>query len=196
MLNAGLIVQLFQVIFIYFQIKLSFVPDMIKDDPITKENPFRICFVCLGNICRSPTAEGIFQHLVKERGLKSYFFIDSAGTSAFHLGERANSRSRQVAKENGMELNSRARRFESGDLEEFDLILAMDSENYRNIQQLISQNKHSEKVMMMRNFDLESGPGDVPDPYYGGVDGFQNVFDVVYRSCEALLDQLEERIKN
>jgi len=169
---------------------------MSKATAITKENPFRICFVCLGNICRSPTAEGIFQHLAEERGLGSYFYIDSAGTSAYHIGERANSRSRSVAEENGVKLKSRARQFDAADLEEFDLILAMDSSNYQDIRQLDVQNKFAEKIKMMREFDPASKHhDDVPDPYYGGMDGFQDVYDVLYRSSAALLDQLEQRVE-
>jgi protein-tyrosine phosphatase len=167
----------------------------MKDIPITTENPLKICFVCLGNICRSPTAEGIFQHLVNERGLQSFFYIDSAGTSAYHIGEPANSKSRDVARKHGVELQSRARRFTSSDLEEFDLILAMDHENLRNIQQLDSRNQFGQKIKLMRDFDPTPGDGSVPDPYYGGIDGFQHVFDVVKRSCESLLDELEENIQ-
>jgi len=162
---------------------------------ITKENPFKICFVCLGNICRSPTAEGIFQHLVNERGLQHYFYIDSAGTSAYHIGEPANSKSRDVARKHGVELRSRARRFTAGDFEEFGLILAMDHENLHNIRQLDSRKQHSDKIKLMRDFDPNPGDGAVPDPYYGGMDGFQHVFDVVMRSCENLLDELEEIVQ-
>jgi protein-tyrosine phosphatase len=167
---------------------------MSEKTPITKENPFKIVFVCLGNICRSPTAEGIFQHLVKERGLESYFYIDSAGTSAYHIGEPANSKSRQVAERHGVELRSRARRFEVGDLEEFDLILAMDRENYDNLKQLDSNGRYSDKILLMRDFDPQPGDGEVPDPYYGGMDGFQHVFEVLRRSSNELLNELEERI--
>ncbi len=163
--------------------------------PITKDNPFRICFVCLGNICRSPTAEGIFQHLVNERGLQSWFYIDSAGTSAYHIGEPANSKSQFVANQHGVKLHSKARRFEMPDLEEFDLILAMDHENFSNLNRLDSRSIHSEKIRLMRDFDPQPGDGAVPDPYYGGMDGFKNVFDVLKRSSEALLDELEERIE-
>lgn len=161
----------------------------------TKENPYKICFVCLGNICRSPTAEGIFQHLVNERGYQEYFYIDSAGTSAYHIGEPANSKSREVAQKHGVELRSRARRFLSSDLVEFDLILAMDHENLDNIRQLNSTNQHRHKVKLMRDFDPDPGDGAVPDPYYGGMDGFQHVYDVVKRSCENLLDELENNIQ-
>jgi len=163
--------------------------------PITKENPYKIVFVCLGNICRSPTAEGVFQHLVNERGLHPYFYIDSAGTSAWHIGEPANSKSRQMANKHGVKLNSRARKFEPADLEEFDLILAMDRENLQNIRQLDTQNRFSDKIKLMRDYDPQPGDDEVPDPYYGGMDGFQHVFDVVHRSCAALLDELEGRIE-
>ncbi|REL38803.1 low molecular weight phosphotyrosine protein phosphatase [Rhodohalobacter sp. SW132] len=168
---------------------------MNPKNTISKENPFKICFVCLGNICRSPTAEGIFQHLVNEKGLQPYFYVDSAGTSAFHIGERANSKSRQIAEKNGVELKSRARRFEAEDLDEFDIVVAMDSENYQNIVSLDDNGSYSDKIIKMRDYDPQPENGDVPDPYYGGMDGFRNVFDIVYRSCEALLDELENQIK-
>lgn len=168
---------------------------MTNKTPITKENPYKIVFVCLGNICRSPTAEGILQHLVKERGLDPYFYIDSAGTSAYHIGEPANSKSRQVAERHGVKLQSRARKFEPEDLEEFDLILAMDRENYDNLKQLDQNDRFSDKIVLMRDFDPQPGDGEVPDPYFGGMDGFQNVFEILRRSSKALLDELEERVK-
>lgn len=163
---------------------------------ITKENPYKIVFVCLGNICRSPTAEGVFQHLVNERGLQSYFYVDSAGTSAYHIGEAANSKSRMTAREHGIELRSRARRFEQDDLKEFDLIVAMDRENLENIRKLDKQSSFSAKTILMREYDPEPGDGEVPDPYYGGMDGFERVFQIVKRSCEELLDELEKRIES
>ncbi|MCC5904886.1 MAG: low molecular weight phosphotyrosine protein phosphatase [Balneolaceae bacterium] len=162
--------------------------------PITKDNPYRICFVCLGNICRSPTAEGVFQHLVNERGFQSYFYIDSAGTSAYHIGEPANSKSQFVANQQGVKLHSKARRFDMADLEDFDLILAMDHENFNNLNRLDSRGIHSDKIRLMRDFDPQPGDGAVPDPYYGGMDGFQNVFDVLKRSSENLLDELAKSI--
>lgn len=162
---------------------------------ITSKDPFKIVFVCLGNICRSPTAEGVFQHLVNERGLERFFYVDSAGTSAYHIGERANSKSRKTAEKHGMKLKSRARRFETRDLEEFDLILAMDTENLHNIVALDKGDQFSDKIKMMRDFDPNPGDGNVPDPYYGGMDGFEMVFEVVLRSCENLLDELEESVK-
>ena len=164
------------------------------DDPITKENHYKICFVCLGNICRSPTAEGIFQHLVDERGLSDYFEIDSSGTSAYHEGESANTKSQRTANEHGITLHSKARRFKAFDLDYFDLILAMDNENIANIKRMASD-KHQHKIARMRDFDPQPGDGEVPDPYYGGPEGFENVFQVVKRSCEHLLDELEQHIQ-
>ncbi|MCG2589592.1 low molecular weight protein-tyrosine-phosphatase [Rhodohalobacter sulfatireducens] len=163
---------------------------------ITKDNPYKICFVCLGNICRSPTAEGVFQHLVNERDLKSYFYIDSAGTSAYHIGEPANSKSQWVANQEGVKLHSKARRFEKADLEEFDLILAMDHENLKNIKYLNGNPVYSDKIKLLREFDPQPDDKAVPDPYYGGMQGFQNVFDVIKRSSEALLNELAEQIED
>lgn len=165
------------------------------DQPITKENPYKLCFVCLGNICRSPTAEGVFQHLVNERGLEPYFEIDSAGTSAYHVGESANSKSRQTANRHGVKLHSKARRFEAFDLGYFDLILAMDNENLTNIRALDPASEFDEKIMLLRKFDDTPDDHQVPDPYYGGLQGFENVFNVVERSCQNLLDELEQHIK-
>lgn len=163
--------------------------------PITKEEPFSICFVCLGNICRSPTAEGIFIHKVREKGYEDLFYIDSAGTAAYHVGEAANSKSRSVAKQYGVDLPSRARKFEYNDLEEFELILAMDSENYRNLQELDRKDRFGHKIRMMRDFDPKPDHKEVPDPYYGGMEGFENVFRILDRSTKNLLDLLEEHIQ-
>lgn len=162
---------------------------------ISPDNPFKICFVCLGNICRSPTAEGVFQHLVNEEGLQSYFHIDSAGTSAFHIGEPANRNSRMTANKYGIKLHSKARRFERGDIEEYDLVIAMDEENYQNLLQMAKTDAEAQKIRLMRDFDPEPGDGNVPDPYYGGIDGFENVFRIIYRSSEALLNSLKEKME-
>lgn len=164
--------------------------------PITKENPFRICFVCLGNICRSPTAEGIFQHLAEQEGLADFFEIDSAGTSAYHEGESANRNSQRTARGHGISLYSKARQFRSSDLDYFDLVLAMDDNNYANILQLASSDRHEDKIGRMRDFDPRPGNGQVPDPYAGGIDGFENVFQIVKRSCKQLLDELKPHIQS
>jgi len=166
------------------------------DKEITKDNPYKLCFVCLGNICRSPTAEGVFQHLVNERDLQPYFEVDSAGTSAYHVGESANSKSQQTAKQHGITLHSKARQFESFDLDYFDLVLAMDQENLTNINRMRNDSTENVEIGMLRDFDPEPGDGEVPDPYYGGIQGFENVFQIVKRSCVNLLHRLESNIKN
>lgn len=163
--------------------------------PITKENPYRLCFVCLGNICRSPTAEGVMQHEVNHQGLGSFFEIDSAGTAAYHVGEPANSKSRKVAEEYGVKLLSTARKFESSDLDYFDLVLAMDRQNYHNIKHLANGEAHHSKIYMLRDFDPHPDEDEVPDPYFGGINGFYHVFEVVQRSCRSLLDQLKVKIE-
>lgn len=168
--------------------------DLSANKSITKENHYKICFVCLGNICRSPTAEGVFQHLIDNRGLEDYFEVDSAGTSAYHIGESANSKSQRTANKHGITLHSKARQFKTFDLEYFDLILAMDNENLSNVQRMANGN-HSQKIGRMRDFDPKPGDREVPDPYYGGPEGFENVFQIVKRSCEQLLDELEEHIQ-
>lgn len=169
--------------------------DLRINTSITKENHYKICFVCLGNICRSPTAEGVFQHFVNERGLEAYFEVDSAGTSAYHIGESANSKSQRAANKHGITLHSKARQFKESDLGYYDLILAMDDENLNNVRRMAHGN-HEQKIGRMRDFDPNPGDGQVPDPYYGGRQGFENVFQIVKRSCEQLLDELESHIQD
>lgn len=162
---------------------------------ITEDDPYRICFVCLGNICRSPTAEGVMQHVVNEEGLDNYFEIDSAGTSAYHIGEPANQHSQLVANRHGITLRSTARRFEPFDLSYFDLLLAMDHENLEDLKALDERREYSDKIMMLRDFDTEPEEREVPDPYFGGKQGFENVFQVVLRSCKNLLEELKPYVK-
>lgn len=164
------------------------------DNPINRENHYKICFVCLGNICRSPTAEGIFQYLINDRDLADFFEVDSAGTSAYHVGESANSKSQRTAQKHGITLHSKARQFKASDLDYFDLILAMDNENLQNVRRMANGN-YEDKIGRMRDFDPKPGNGEVPDPYYGGPEGFENVFQIVKRSCENLLDELESYVQ-
>jgi len=152
-----------------------------------------VLFVCLGNICRSPLAEGVFTHLVAEAGLEDRFEIESAGTGAWHVGERPDARAAMVAGQHGVELPSRARQITEDDLKRFDYVIAMDRENLRNIQRMADAMGDEVEAMihLLREFDPESGDGDeVPDPYYGGASGFENVYEMVHRSCRALLDRL------
>lgn len=151
----------------------------------------KIVFVCLGNICRSPMGEGAFIDLIEKHNCKDEFIVDSAGTSAFHVGEKADSRMRDVANSNGVKLMSRARQFVTKDLEFFDYIIAMDRSNYRDILSLDS--KYEEKIFLLREYDeYAMGDLDVPDPYYGGLEGFENVYQIVTRSCEQLLKSVKK----
>lgn len=149
-----------------------------------------VLFVCLGNICRSPLAEGIFLHLVHEAGLTDRFEVDSAGTGAWHVGERPDARAAMVASQHGVHLDSRARQITSDDLQRFDYVIAMDHENLRNIERLADATAPHAEVHLLREYD-KSGEGDeVPDPYYGGASGFETVYEMVHRSCQNLLNRL------
>jgi protein-tyrosine phosphatase len=146
----------------------------------------RILFVCLGNICRSPTAEGVMRRLVREQGLEDEIEIDSAGTGGWHVGSPPDARATQAARRRGTELSGSARRFDlRHDFDRFDLILAMDGENRRDLLALAPDDEARAKVRMFRPGDL-----DVPDPYYGGEDGFEEVLDLTEEAARALLDEL------
>ena len=155
-----------------------------------------VLFVCLGNICRSPLAEGVFKHLVFEDGLEDKIFVESAGTSGWHVGDRPDPRSIEVARENGIDLDSYGRKAISDDFAEFDYIIAMDQNNFADMRSLDgSSKKDAAKLYLMRDFD-EIGKGqDVPDPYYGGDDGFSYVFELLDRSCRNLLEEIREENK-
>ena len=154
--------------------------------------PTRILFVCLGNIVRSPLAEHMFRHLTDQAGLGDKYVVDSAGTSAYHVGESPDSRMRKVAAEHGLVYHGRARQFTKADLGKFDLILAMDLDNMENVLSMASSPEEEKKVVLMREFDPQASPGAaVPDPYYGGADGFYNVYKIIERTCQNLLDKLE-----
>lgn len=146
-------------------------------------------FVCLGNICRSPTAEGIFRRLAEEAGLSARFTIDSAGTGAWHAGERADSRMRAAAKKRGYLLASIARQVEGPDFERFDHVIAMDRINREDLL-AVCPPAHRGKIRLLRDFDEHPEDGDVPDPYYGGPAGFERVMDIVERCCRRLLAEL------
>lgn len=153
------------------------------------EEKVSVLFVCLGNICRSPTAEGTFRHLIESRGLASRFDVDSCGTGAYHTGERADSRARQEASRRGISLDSRARALVSSDFERFDFILAADLANLRDLKDEAPADYAGEISLL-----LDYAPGHagepIPDPYYGGTDGFRRVFDLVELGCEGLLDHV------
>lgn len=148
--------------------------------------PTRLLFVCLGNICRSPLAEGVFVHLAEARGVAARFVVDSAGTGGYHAGERADSRMRACASRHGVELTSRARKLVAEDVERFDELIAMDASNLEGIRRLGGGAKAS---LLLERWP-EAPLREVPDPYYGGDDGFEEVFSLVEGACRALLEEL------
>jgi protein-tyrosine phosphatase len=151
----------------------------------------RLCFVCLGNICRSPTAEGIMRSLVSREGLDGHIDVESAGTGTWHLGEPADSRARETAKARGVTLDRRAQQFTRESFDRFDYVLVMDEDIQKTIRRLSPSAEDHTKVHVLRDFDPASPKGSrVPDPYYGGPEGFENVFDICDAACRGLLAHL------
>jgi len=144
----------------------------------------RVLFVCMGNICRSPTAEGVMRRLLREHGLEDRIEIDSAGTGGWHAGEAPDERATAAARRRGIALEGAARQVEPEDFERFDLILALDRENLAVLQALAPDDEARAKVRLL------CGDRDVPDPYYGGPRGFDEVLDLVEGACRSLLDEL------
>ena len=145
----------------------------------------RLLFVCLGNICRSPTAEGVMRHLLVEEGLVEAVELDSAGTGDWHVGHAPDHRSAGAAAGRGIELTGAARQVAPADFESFDLILAMDRSNHDDLLALAPHDDARERVRLLREYDPEAvaaGEFEVPDPYYGGDDGFEDVLDLVMRA--------------
>ncbi len=159
---------------------------------MSQPETFGVLFVCLGNICRSPTAEGVFRHLVRERGLEAAFRIDSAGTSGLHAGDRSDARTLAAARRRGLRWDHRARQVAVSDFEEFELLVAMDRRNEADLRSLAPQGSAAE-ILLLRSLDPAATLAralDVPDPYYGGDAGFEEVLDLCERCCSALLDRL------
>ena len=155
--------------------------------------PTRILFVCLGNICRSPLAESVFRHLARERGVEELFEIDSAGTSGYHDGDPPDARSVATARARGVEVCGVSRKLTGEDLHRFDYVIGMDRENRANIARLQASSGGGARVHLLREWDPEGGSPDVPDPYHEGKRGFEEVHDIVERSCAAFLDDLLQR---
>jgi protein-tyrosine phosphatase len=156
-----------------------------------RERPIRVLFVCLGNICRSPAAEGVFLHLLAQQGLEARFRVDSAGTGGWHVGRPADARMRAAAARRGITLTSRARQLEPADLQHFDHILTMDADNLEAVQELArrvggARATITPMLQHCRRFRSE----EVPDPYYGGEQGFEHVLDLLEDACAGLLDTL------
>ncbi|HEY1029609.1 MAG TPA: low molecular weight protein-tyrosine-phosphatase [Pseudomonas sp.] len=153
----------------------------------------KVLFVCLGNICRSPTAEGVLRHKLRGAGLEDRVQVDSAGTGDWHVGKAPDSRTRQAAQRRGYDLSAlRARQVEVADFQRFDLILAMDQSNLRNLQSLRPADAHADLDLYLRRYELALD--EVPDPYYGGEDGFEQVLDLIEQASDALLMEIRGRL--
>ncbi|MEO0559894.1 MAG: low molecular weight protein-tyrosine-phosphatase [Bacteroidota bacterium] len=151
----------------------------------------RVLFVCLGNICRSPLAEGLFQEKVVAAGLAGYFEIDSAGTGGWHVGAPPDRRMTATAARHGTDLSRlRGRQLERSDLDHYDHVFVMDKSNLHDTLYLDPDGDHGTRVRLFREFDPEPGDYQVPDPYYGGDAGFENVYQIANRTTDAILDRL------
>jgi protein-tyrosine phosphatase len=152
----------------------------------------RICFVCLGNICRSPTAEAVMRHLVAQQGLGDRIEIDSAGTGDWHVGDPPDRRARAVGAARGIPLSGTARQFTAADFARFDHVIAMDRSNRDDLRRMAPDPAARDKVRLLRSFDASAPPdADVPDPYYGGARGFEDVFEICERACQGLIEHLQ-----
>lgn len=157
------------------------------------KNNVSVVFVCMGNICRSPTAEGVFRHLVRQEGLDDWITTDSAGTHAYHIGEQPDHRAQQTALSRGIDLSDlRGRKAIENDFHEFDYVLAMDDDNYRLLENICPAGLES-KLSLFLNFSNEYSETQVPDPYYGGDQGFEHVFDLVESASHGLLQDIKRR---
>lgn len=154
----------------------------------------RVLFVCMGNICRSPTGEGVLKAMAKKRGLLDSLHIDSAGTIGYHAGNPADRRMSAAARKRGYTLDSISRRVTPGDLEEFDYILAADGDNLFDLHSLDRGGRHRDRIKLLTDYHPDPSVDHVPDPYYGGPQGFELVLDLVEQCCEGLLDEIEERL--
>jgi protein-tyrosine phosphatase len=158
----------------------------------------RILFVCLGNICRSPTAEGVMRVLVAQAGMQDNIELDSAGTGSWHVGDPPDSRASAAARARGVELSGAARQVRPSDFAQFDLLAAMDSANLDQLLRMAPSEQARGKVHLLREFDPVSGDSrnlDVPDPYYGAAGGFDEVLDLVHAACAGLLEQLRDGVR-
>lgn len=153
----------------------------------------RVLFVCMGNICRSPTAEGVFRHLLRGEGFEEFIETDSAGTHGYHVGAPPDARTRETALRRGIDLGDlRARRVTREDFEFFDYVLAMDQDNYHSLMPLCPP-VHRAKLRLFLDFAPDMGIREVPDPYYGGPRGFEQVFDLVEAAARGLLEDIRQR---
>lgn len=163
---------------------------------MTEAPALRLCFVCLGNICRSPTAQGVMRSVLESAGLEKRVSVESAGTLGAHQGELPDRRSRAAARVRGIELSSRARQFNSVDWERVDYVLAMDQKNFEHLAASAPNAAARAKLHLFREFDPAAPAGaEVPDPYYGGPEGFEHVLDLCQAAATGLLEYLRRAHK-
>lgn len=156
----------------------------------------RLCFVCSGNICRSPTAEVVMQRLIDDAGLSSRVELDSAGTGSWHVGEEADVRTRNAARRRGLGITHRARQLVPADLRSFDLLLAIDTGHLLHLQAMLQRHGGRAEVALLRSFDPQAGDElDIPDPYYGDRAGFEQVLDLCEAACRGLLVHVQDRLR-
>lgn len=160
--------------------------------PPYKLLPYKLLFVCLGNICRSPSAENIMNHLIRQAHLQDQILCDSAGTGGYHIGSPPDRRMTAAAAKRGIRLEGCARQFDHADFEQFDLILAMDKDNYSNILAVDREGRYRDRVKLMCEFCRTHSDREVPDPYYGGESGFDYVIDLLLDACGGLLEFVQE----
>lgn len=158
------------------------------------QTPFSVLFVCTGNIVRSPLGEALFREFVKKAGVEKDYIVDSAGTTAYHTGEQADERMRRTAAKRGYSYSHHARKFNQADFKNFDLIIAMDKNNQRDLMHAAQNEEQRQKIRLMREFDpFAEDDLVVPDPWYGGMDGFESSFEIIHRSTEELFEMLESQ---
>jgi protein-tyrosine phosphatase len=151
----------------------------------------RVLFVCLGNICRSPAAESFFNSLLARDGVGDGFQVDSAGTGGWHVGELPDARMRRHGEKRGLRFETRARQFSVRDFERFDHIVVMDDSNYLDVMSLASSEPDRQKISKMAAYHSSGSVAEVPDPYYGGGEGFEQVLDILEDACEHLLRKIK-----
>ena len=158
-------------------------------------NTIKLLFVCMGNICRSPSAEAVMNSYITKEGLSNKIECDSAGTISYHAGEPADARMQKHAIKRGIKLTSISRQISSYDFEEFDYIIGMDDENMTNMLHFIPNPEYQNKMSKMTDYCSETNPGHVPDPYYGGDQGFEHVLDLLEDACTGLLKHIRDEYK-
>ena len=163
---------------------------MNNPNELNSNKKYKVLFVCLGNICRSPAAEGIFRHIVKENGMEEHFKIDSAGTYGGHAGEHPDRRMRTAALYRGYGLTHSSRQIRSLDFFDFDLVIAMDDQNYEDLMHLAPSVEATHKIKRMASFLTTHKISYIPDPYYSGSGGFSLVLDLLEEGCQNLYDKI------